>query len=250
MRKLIAPLVIAAGLFSAPAFAEDHLHAGDIEIEIENGQLGTHGAGHYQDGSGYAIFEADFRDLAKGPYATNSPGFDSHADVFDQGDIIGYQAIGALWAWNGASWTSSVLNNEVITLGGNLGETSSWTVAGVTGDAIGTLGQAGSGGNIHEHLTFTVSTPSGLPTEGAYYITLQLISADLNSSFDGIVANGKYASSDPFYLVFNNGLSSGEFHAAVHGLADIAPVPEPSSYALLLLGMGVIGWQLRRRSQA
>lgn len=252
MRQFMMPLAMVASLFSvsalfsASAYAEDHLHSGDIEIEVENGKLGTHGAGHDQVGSGYAIFEADFRDLAKGPYATNAPGFDSHSDVFAQGDIIGYQAIGSLWAWDGASWSNS--HNATITLGGNLGESTRWNEAGVSGDSIGTLGQAGSSGNIHEHLTFTVSTTNGLPSEGAYYITLQLISGELNSSFDGIVANDKYASSDPFYLIFNNGLSSGQFHAAVHGLADVAPVPEPSSYALLLAGLGLMGWQLRRRA--
>ncbi|MCB5185145.1 PEP-CTERM sorting domain-containing protein [Methylobacillus gramineus] len=248
MRKLMMPLVIVAGLFSASAYAEDHLHDGDIEVEIEGGKLGTHGAGHTQVGSGYAIFESDFRDLAKGPYATNAPGFDSHNGVFEQNDIVGYQAIGSLWAWNGSSWTSSLLNGETIKLGGNLGETTTWGATGVTGDVIGTLGQAGSAGNIHEHLTFTIAGASGLPSNGAYYITLQLISADLNSSFDGIVANGKYASSDPFYLVFNNGLSASEFHASVHGLSDIAPVPEPSSYAMLMLGLGLIGWRLRKRT--
>lgn len=249
MRHLVATMFVSASLFSVSAYAEDHLHAGDIEIEVEGGKLGTHGAGHYQDATGYAIFEADFRDLAGGPYRTNAPGFDSHAGTFDQGDIIAYQAVGSLWSWNGGSWISTVLNGETISLAGNLGENTVWGTSGVSGDAVGTLGQAGSSGNIHEHLTFAIASASGLPTEGAYYITLQLLSADLNSTFDGIVPNGKYASSDPFYLIFNNGLSSGEFHSAVHGLAHIAAVPEPSTYAMFLAGMGLMGWQLRRRQQ-
>lgn len=261
MRHLIATMFVSASLFSVSAYAaddhhhdhgHDHLHSGDIEIEVEGGKLGTHGAGHFQEGSGYAIFEGDFRDLAGGPYRTNAPGFDSHAGTFDQGDIIGYQAIGNLWSWNGSSWTNTVLNGETLSLTGNWGENTVWSTTGVSGDAIGLLGQAGSSGNIHEHLNFEISSSSGLPTDGAYFVTLQLLSVDLNSTGDGFVAGSKYASSDPFYLIFNNGLSADEFHTALHGLEDnlIAAVPEPSTYAMFLAGLGLMGWQLRRRQQA
>jgi hypothetical protein len=48
------------------------------------------------------------------------------------------------------------------------------------------------------------------------------------------------------------GLPSGSLTGAVIGLANTIPittaVPEPSTYAMLLAGLGVIGWMVRRRT--
>jgi len=210
---------------------ENHLHAGDIEIEIDNGQLVAHGAAHSQFGTGYGIFEADFGDLAGGPYKTDDPGYDSVEGTFLDGDIINYQALGNLWFWDGATWSNSVSNGESVQLDGNFGETTIWTTAGVTGDAIGLIGQAGFDGKIHEHLDMRVKAPTGfLPTAGAYYVTLQLTSAS-------------YDSSNPYLMVFNNGLDETAYENAVHALA----VPEADTYAMLLAGLGLISLALRRR---
>ena len=247
MKNIVMALFFTAGIFSVNAqAADDHLHAGDIEIEVENGQLGTHGAAHTQPGTGYAIYEGDFGDLARGPYATRSPGFDSHEDTFDAGDIIGYKAIGTLWSWSGTNWTNSVANGETVMLAGNLGESTFWGTSGVSGDTVGTLGQASSAGNIHEHLEFSIASATGTPTIGAYFITLQLLSADANSTFDGIVQNSKYDISNPFIIAFNNGLSSANFEASVDAL--VTPVPEPSNVAFMLFGLGLLAWQVRRKA--
>jgi hypothetical protein len=248
MKNIVMALFFSAGIFSAYAHAaDDHLHSGDIEIELENGQLGTHGTAHTQPGTGYAIYEGDFGDLARGPYATRAPGFDSHEGTFDAGDIIGYKAVGSLWSWSGTSWTNSVSNGETVKLTGNLGESTFWGTSGVTGDALGTLGQAQSAGNIHEHLEFSISSLTSTPTVGAYYITLQLFSATVNDTFDGVIQNSKYDISNPFIIVFNNGLSTANFEASVDAL-HVAAVPEPSNYAMLMLGLGLIGWQARRKA--
>lgn len=223
----------AAMAFTLPALAADaHLHAGDIELEVEAGRLVADGAAHTQYGTGYAIFESDFGDFAGGPYKTNNPGYDSHTGTFASGDIIGYQALGSLWYWDGADWANNVANGETVLLNGNLFEETFWSVAGVLGDATGLLGQAGASGNIHEHLSMSINAPTGfLPTVGAYYVTLRLIS-------------DSYASSDPFLMVFNNGLDETAFEYAVHALA----VPEADTYAMLLAGLGLIGFKLRRRA--
>ncbi len=225
-------LALAASLaFTLPAMAQ-HLHAGDIELEVESGKLAVHGAAHSQYGTGYAIFESDFGDFAGGPYKTNNPGYDSHAGTFASGDIIGYQALGSLWHWNGAGWGNSVANSETILLNGNFFEETFWSVAGVLGDAAGLIGQAGASGNIHEHLDMSINAPTGfLPSVGAYYVSLQLTSDN-------------YVSSDPFLIVFNNGLDGMAFEHAVHALA----VPEAETYAMLLAGLGLIAFKLRRRA--
>lgn len=248
MKNVLTALFLAAGIFSANVYAaEGHLHAGDIEVKVENGQLDAHGAHHYQHQTGYAIFEGDFGDLARGPYATRNPGFDSHVGTFDLGDVIGYKAIGSLQFWSGTSWTSTMINGEAVQLKGNLGESTFWGASGAYGDILGTLGQAQSSGNIHEHLEFSISSATGTPTIGAYFVTLQLLSADVNSSFDGIVQNAKYDISNPFMIVFNNGLNAANFEASVDAL-HIAAVPEPSTYALMIAGLGLLGWSARRKS--
>lgn len=217
-----------------PVLAEEpHLHAGDIELEVDGGQLVAHGAAHTQFGTGYAIFESDFGDLGGGPFKTDDPGYDSVEGTFAHLDIINYKALGSLWYWNGASWGNSVVNGESIRLNGNLGEETFWTTSGVAGDLTGLIGQAGSDGKIHEHLDMSVKAPVGFaPTMGAYYVTLQLVSDN-------------YTSSDPYLIVFNNGLSASAFESSIDAL--VTPVPEPETYAMLLAGLGLIAFKLRRR---
>ncbi|MFL9711831.1 PEP-CTERM sorting domain-containing protein [Methylobacillus sp. Pita1] len=253
MRHLIATMFVSASLFSGAVFAED-LHAGDIIVTLNNGQfeVGSADSGlHYQEGTGYAIFEGDFRDFARGPYATSNPGFDSPTNSFAPDTIIGYQAIGNLWSWTGDVWTNVVNNGESISVAGAYGETTTWDVNGINGDTFGLIGQAGSTGKIHSHLDFSISSASGSPTDGIYFITLQLVELELQGNQLVLSDNG-YLSSNPFYLVLNNGLSASDAHHALHDLQDnlVVAVPEPSTYAMFLAGLGLMGWQLRRRQQA
>lgn len=252
MRYLVATLFVGASLFSGAAFAED-LHAGDVKVTVNGGQfeVGSVNPGlHYQDGTGYAIFEGDFRDFARGPYATSNPGFDSPTNTFAPGSIIGYQAIGNLWSWTGDVWTNVVNNGETISIAGAYGESTTWGVDGISGDSFGLIGQADPTGKIHSHLDFSISSASGSPTDGVYFITLQLVSLELQN--DALVlSNNGYLSSNPFYLVLNSGLSASDAHHALHDLQHnlVVAVPEPSTYAMFLAGLGLMGWQLRRRQQ-
>lgn len=233
MKPTFAFAVLMAA--SMPVLAEEaHLHAGDIELQVDGGKLVAHGAVHSQFGTGYSIFESDFGDFAGGPYRTDDPGYDSVEGTFANLDIINYRALGSLWFWNGTSWGNSVTNAETIRLDGNYGEETFWSTAGVTGDVSGLVGQAGTDGKIHEHLDMRINAPVGsLPTTGAYFVTLQLTSDN-------------YSSSDPFLIVFNNGLDAGAFELAVDAL--VTPVPEPETYAMLLAGLGLIAFKLRRRA--
>jgi hypothetical protein len=40
------------------------------------------------------------------------------------------------------------------------------------------------------------------------------------------------------------------FAQAAIDIGGVAPVPEPETYAMLLAGLGLVGWQARRRTQA
>ncbi len=239
MRSSTLSNVIGGGLlalvtaFSAPAWAEP-LHDGDIEIGVANGVLQTLGAGHTHGLNGFGIFEGNLGDLAGGLYSTDDPGYDSAVGSLAAGAEVFYTALGTLSFWNGAAWSASAVPaNVTLRVNGNLGEESFWTASGITGDVSGLIGQAGSNGKIHEHLDLT-AVGSGRTAVGAYLIQLQLS------------ANG-YASSSPFYIALNRGLSEADFETAVHALTT--PVPEPSTWLMSLAGLGAVAMVRRQRQR-
>ncbi len=233
----LAPAVAGALLLcqAGALRAEEHLHEGDIELEIEAGKLHVHGAAETAFGTGYAIFEGSFTTLLGGPrWRTTDPGFDSMAGTFQPTDMVYFSAWGSLAFWDGDSWESSAPKGEVIVVRDSMDETVTISTSGTvaTPAFTGFIADGGPTGSIHQHLTFFLQTaaPLSQPTIGAYRIGLQIDSP-------------QYESSDPFYLVLNRGLASEAFEESVHALA----VPEPSTYAMMGLGLGLIGFLARRR---
>lgn len=65
---------------------------------------------------------------------------------------------------------------------------------------------------------------------------------DLNTYLGAIIGGNE----------FQGGVSVGEFDATITSMtvsASLAPVPEPETYAMLLAGLGLVGFMARRRKQ-
>jgi hypothetical protein len=111
---------------------------------------------------------------------------------------------------------------------------------------VGTLTPMGSDIGKFFYSTFNPgSRVSGTVT--LTYSGTELISTEFSggSSFlsgpysNGILTEGRYTAREfPIYLYDTNGETV------------LAPVPEPGTWALMLLGFGAIGWSLRRRRKA
>lgn len=222
-KPLLGALALSAAMFAAPAWSQ-HVHDGDILISVINGKLATSG-GHTD-----TIFEGDFGDFAGGDYKTDDPGYDSEDGTFASGTIVNYMALGALKFWNGSSWGSAGVPDGVqVKIDGNFGEETFFGAAGVSGDVSGLIGDAGAGGNVHEHLDMSV-VGANRTQPGAYWISLKLSST-----------SSALQPSDPYHIVLNRGLGEEAFEAAVMA------VPEPSTYAMLLLGLAAVGYSAKRR---
>jgi hypothetical protein len=241
IRSMLASAAIAVGVLASPNTFAQHV---DIEVAVLGGKIVADPLNEAATAlNGYKLFEGNFRDLAGGLYSTDDPGFaDAHdlpSSGFANGNILYIRGLGALSFWNGAMWTAPASTGTTISIADAIGESLTFNNAGVSLSAsgAGAIGQFDSDGGLHEHLDFTIN--SAAPT-GAYRITGQFWAQD---TFGG---SPIYTDSDPFYLVFNNGLNDTAFEASVSALTT--PVPEASTYALMLAGLAVVAGVKRRRT--
>jgi len=248
-------LALALSLGAAPLAANPLLHAGDIfpmvesgVIRISNGAVlsATSAASHAALAglAGQRFFSGNFGDIRGGPLATDNPGFDWRAGAlpgdtgFPNGSLLGFQAIGQLSFWNGTTWMQGPAGST-LSMDDVLGLRTSWTGTGIsTATDYGYIGMA-SGGSIHSHLNFSVSTGSPI---GAWLVNLRLFSqvapANPFSPPAPSAANRSpgIADSAPLTLVFNRGLSAAGFTAAVDSL-QLPPPPVPQQVPLPLGGL-------------
>lgn len=98
-------------------------------------------------------------------------------------------------------------------------------------------------GEIHNHLNFTFAADAGAPSEFAVGLLLQF-EADLAS----VAGDGIDVVSDPFFVVFNNGLSEEVFETQALPAFGVNAVPEPTSGILLAaVGSAILTRRRRRR---
>jgi hypothetical protein len=185
----------------------------DIQLNVADGQLTV------DDGTYLAtIREVDVRGDGTLWRSTN-PGYAAEGfGIFAGGDQVFVEFASPLWFWNGSRWGPAgpeeylrvvhPVTDELVTLLGSSTLPQELFIE-----------QTDAFGGLHTHITFELGAASGAaPRLGAYTMRQRLSSP-------------QYASSDPFFVVFNNGLSNAEFRAAA------AAVPEASSVALAVLAI-------------
>ncbi len=245
-------LTIASTLL-LPTFTAFAQHAGDVHFHYNN----TSDKILISDGefapSGARYFEGDFNSNPFIPLLTPNPGFETTFGLgrnpVTPNDIIGlklHQAPGGNWltVFDAALGQlvethdysinfehSGMFNVDIFAHSFDLHRTSFYESFGFPEDFLA-IAQASGSGTIHQHHDFRLS--SNAPT-GAYGFMVSLASD-----------RGTVADSDPFWLIFNKGMTDPDFHNAI---SSITAVPEPNSL-LALAGMALTGCLLRRRSRA
>jgi len=238
IQRSLAAALLTVGIALAPVSASAQ-HAGDIHPGVDSGRIVIENGIVAADGR--KLFEGDFGDFAHGPFGTSNPGFDAEANTFSAGTQIWFRGVGNLGFWNGSGWGVAP-DPQTITLRDVFNDLTTFTGAGVLRPE-GPLGQAVEDAEIHEHLLFSLVPGPGSPI-GAFLVALQLTSRTATG-----MSPGPYGDSDPFYIVFNSGLSSGAFEAAVSrvGFVETAVIPVPGSLLLLAGGLVSLGVVSRRR---
>lgn len=214
------------GAFTAPVFAQ---HT-DIEFRYADGKIAITpppaGLMH--------VFTGTFPTSGLLARVTDNPGF---ASEVDQGlgigafDLIGYNVLDNLYYWNGSTFVSP--GSSSITIKNGTGAdtvitgSSGFLPVSFSAPVANIIGQATASGDFHSHPRFTLS--SGAPF-GGYGLVLNLASDEPG------IANSK-----SFGVFFNYGLPAAQFNAGATAFDDLlssSAVPEPGSYALMMLAVG------------
>jgi choice-of-anchor C domain-containing protein len=156
-----------------------------------------------------------------------------------------------------SSWT--VDSGSVDLIGGYWQAPAGAGSVDLDGDSPGAISQSIATGKGAYELTFDLSgNPDGLPVTKTVQVTVgnatQIFTYNLagNSHSDMMYVpeSLKFATSGPTTLAFTS-LDVGTPYGPVIGNVNVAGVPEPASWALMLLGVGAMGGALRaRRSRA
>lgn len=233
-------------------------HAGDVEFGYDVPAAPT---GFVFDSSdftsdGLRYFESEFEELdpfTPGDFSADEPGFTTNLGEglrVNQGDQVW---LNALDASSLSSFGQGYVNYynpvaDTLTAAGRLGiiDNSGATAnlvlngAGIeSGLSNQFIGLGDSVGDVHDHVIVDLLDDGSAPL-GAYGVLVQL-----QSDFSPADATMDL-SSDPFWIVFNHGMSDSDFDTRALPSFGVSAVPEPGSF--LVLGVAaVVGSSVRRR---
>ena len=140
----------------------------------------------------------------------SNPGYSTTVpDQFKLNDEVNFDVVSPLLLSTGETWDVAGDDSYLRQFWSAFADLSV-TADATTGSQPGFLvGSVGNRGTVHQHHTFELATYSGqAPREGAYAIQ------------QVVVADG-YVSSDPFWIVLNNGLPIAEFASTLRNLPSI-----------------------------
>ncbi|MEE2682159.1 MAG: hypothetical protein VX641_07285 [Planctomycetota bacterium] len=221
----IALMAFGATPFFASAEEDDHEHEGemfDIAVWNDNGTLRTGGWDHDEESlevQYLRVFEAHLGEDEENPYGSAEPGVGGVAADLGlmEGTTFSLNISSGLGMWNGEFFEYGQANMSI--------EYGLDTVDTLSGGSLDFLVTE----DFDVHPFFTIDSDAG---SGAYLL-------ELTASMDG------YATSDPFYILFNNGEYDVEEFEEAHTYVEDVLVPAPGVLALL----GLFGATARRRRQ-
>ena len=249
----IAILCMSSGLL-----AQHTGHAGDVEFGYDN--LASPTAFDIEEpevtSEGFLFFESEMEELdpfTPGDFSSDEPGFTTNSAegrLVNENDQIWLRVVdAAINSTHGvgfvnyfnpttgmleASGRLGVYDNSAtsidLILNGNMIE---------SGDNPQFLGLGDDHGDVHDHLIIDLLDDATAPI-GAYGVMFQLQS-DLSTA-DGTMD----LSSDPFWIVWNHGMSESDFESNAVPSFGIASVPEPGSAVVLAMTLGFLTSRRKR----
>ena len=192
----------------------------DIFFRYENGKVDT----AFQGGTD-RVAGGEFPTSGAFQQISENPGFFSESSIglgIQPNDVITYNILDNLEFWDGTSFTTPIAGTQILIE--NTGNTPDTIVGTATGEQLGDpilghnfIDRSDSFGDIHTHIDFEleIDGSTALPTFGAYGMLMSL-GTDRSGIND----------SDPFYLVFNFGLSSQDFDDAIIEFDQLLDAPD------------------------
>lgn len=229
MPSLLTATIVFAGTLAVATLAASTAFAQhtDVEfvyanqkIEITPGPYGPVATGRFTTSG---IFQQN----------DTNPGFASEIDAgagIGPHDTIVYNVLSGLLFWNGEAFAQPAESLQLRIDNNITGTPDTWIDAnsglqpGSSSPGMNAVGRADGNGDFHSHVAFNLEPnpwPSTLPssTHGAYGIKLSLSTDAL-----GI------ADSDPFFIVFNFGLSTQDFVTATQAFGALLAPSLPGDY--------------------
>ena len=164
-----------------------------------------------------------------------------NGNVMVTGMASGALACSGTFSGNDTPQQSDVLAQLAVDFGSILGAGATFTVLGKSDDANSGPFASSLEGSTSGTLTFDT------PQTGYFAVTLKAANSFSTYLFDGGSTGLTSIQFSTMGTAINkNGKLQGLSHATLIDIGTVTPVPEPETYALMLAGVGVVGFLARR----